>query len=277
MKRILVIGEKSYIAKSFYGFANKRYKIEIITSRNGTWQSVDFSKYDSVLHCAGIAHVSNNPRIEKLYYDINCDLAVAVAKKAKNESVKQFVFLSSILVYGSNKNVINNETIPNPDNFYGASKLKAEQELQELADNNFRLCIVRPPMVYGKGCKGNFFKLVDLAKKTPIFPDYPNKRSMIHVDNLCDFLCSLIDSNKYGFFLPQNQEYINTTELVCYIAECYNRRIYTTKRFNSLIRFLTKHVVVFNKIFGNLYYVKEDNNSDVVDFKISIQKSLSIT
>ena len=271
-----MIGDDSYIGQSFEAFAKGRYDIKMVNSREGAWKSVDFTGYDSVLHCAGIAHVSNDPKMESLYYEVNCDLAVDVAKKAKKENVGQFIFLSSMLVYGSSKSEIDKDTPTVPDNFYGGSKLKAEQELQKLVGDGFKLCIVRPPMVYGKGCKGNFPKLVKLAKKIPIFPNYPNKRSMIYIENLCSFFCRLIDIEDESIFLPQNQEYVNTTELVRYVAKCYGKRRLMTKLFNWLIRLLAKRVSVFEKMFGSLYYVKQGDEGEynVVGFEESVRRSI---
>jgi UDP-glucose 4-epimerase len=183
-------------------------------------------------------------------------------------------------VYGTSVPKIDADTLLNPrqSDFYGGSKLKAEQELQKFVSDNFKLCIIRPPMVYGKGCKGNFPKLVKLARKTPLFPNYPNKRSMIYIDNLCSFICGLIDNESDGIFLPQNSEYVNTTELVRYVRECYGKRLRTTRMFNPIIRFLLKRMSVFNKVFGNLCYVKQGNESEygVVGFEESIIMSKEI-
>jgi len=213
--------------------------------------------------------------MEALYYEVNCDLAVNIANKALKEGVKQFIFLSSILVYGNNKSKISSATTLRPDNFYGSSKLKAEQELKKLANENFKLCIVRSPMVYGKGCKGNFPRLIKLAKITRIFPAYSNRRSMIYIENLCEFFCNLIDSGTEGTFLPQNKEYVNTMELVKIIATYDNKRIVTIKLFNSLIRLFMKRISVFEKLFGDLYYIEQGNEDDynIVAFEESIKRS----
>jgi len=277
MRRVLIVGEKSYIGNSFEMFTRGKYEISKVNSRNEAWRKISFKEYDTILHCVGIAHVSYDPRMKNLYYEVNCNLAAEVAKKAKSEGVKQFIYLSSILIYGNNQTAIEHKTKPSPDNFYGESKLKAEYELQKLSDNDFLVCIIRVPMVYGRGSKGNFKKLVDLAKIVPFFPDYPNKRSMIYIDNLCVFFCDIIDSNMHGIFLPQNNEYTNTTGLICYIAECYNRRIYTTKLFNPLMFFLMKYVSVFRKLFGNLYYIQNNKKNSMLDLYTSIKKSLDVT
>ena len=273
-----MIGDDSYIGQSFEAFAKGRYDIKMVNSRDGAWKSVDFTGYDSVLHCAGIAHVKQTKNMKPLYYEINCDLAVDVAKKAKEENVGHFIFLSTMAVYGTTNPEIDKRTVPNPNkgDFYGDSKLKAEQELQKLVDGDFKLCIVRPPMVYGKGCKGNFPKLMKLAKKAPIFPNYKNRRSMIYIDNLCGFFCKSIDGEGEGVFLPQNEEYVNTTELVRCIAECYGKRMATTRLFNWLIWLLAKRVSVFEKMFGDLYYVGQGNEGEysVLNFKESIKKNL---
>lgn len=274
MKRVLIIGENSYIGKSFKEFAKDRCNIKIISSRNEAWKEVDFTDYDSILHCAGIAHVTHNPKMESLYYKVNCDLAVEVENKAIRENVGQFIFLSSILVYGNSKKPIDDETLTNPNNFYGNSKLKAEQKLQKSADK-IKLCIVRLPMVYGKACKGNFPKLMKLAKVAPIFPDYLNKRSIIYIDNLCELLCGLVDGENEGIFLPHNSEYMNTTEFVKLVAAHNNRRVFTTKLFNPLVRLLMKRISVFDKLFGNLYYAKQGNEDDynIIEFEESINKN----
>jgi UDP-glucose 4-epimerase len=274
MKRVLIIGKNSYIGRSFKDFAENKFNIKIISSRNGEWKNEDFTGYDSILHCAGIAHVTHNPKMESLYYKINCDLPVETAEKAKSEGVRQFIFLSSILVYGSRNSQIDSETLPNPDNFYGGSKLKAEQTLKKLETKDFKLCTVRLPMVYGKGCKGNFPKLLKLAEITPIFPDYQNKRSIIYIDNLCEFLCGLVDGESNGVFLPHNKKYMNTTELVKFIKSHDSKRVIITKLLNPAINLLMKRVSVFEKLFGDLYYAKQgnENNYNIVEFEESVIK-----
>ena len=264
MKKILIVGENSYIGRSFENFAKDKYEINIISSRNGLWRSVDFTGYDSILYCAGIAHVKQKKRMQSLYYKINCDLTVEIFSKTQNSGVKQFIFLSSAAVLTEAKR----------NDFYGGSKLKAEQELQKSVDGGgLNLCIVRPPMVYGKGCKGNFPKLVKLAKIMPVFPDYPNKRSMIYIINLCNFLCGLIDNNSAGIFQPQNKEYINTTELVRLIARSHGKNILTTKLFNPIISLFKNHVNALNKMFGNLTYEKTgyEEEYNIVEFEDSLK------
>jgi len=280
MKKILIIGENSYIGESFAKYANEKYNIKTISSISEAWKDFDFSGYDCVLHCAGIAHVAhkNDDSTKALYKAVNCDLTANVASKAKAEGVRQFIFPSTILVYGNDQTGIDLKTAPNPKDFYSKSKLRAEYKLHKLADDNFKICIIRPPMVYGPGCKGNFPRLVDLAKKTPIFPNYHNSRSMIYIENLCNFFCKLIDYNKDGLFFPQNAEYVCTTKLVKLIAENEGRRMRTTKIFNPLINVSKKRVSTIGKMFDDLTYAKAGNESDynVVTFEESVKRSVGM-
>jgi UDP-glucose 4-epimerase len=214
--------------------------------------------------------------LESLYYKINCDLTVDIAKKAKNENVKQFIFLSTMAIYGNKITEINKNTVPEPDNFYGKSKLKAEKEIQTLKDDNFKLCIVRPPIVYGKGCKGNFPKLVRFAKLTPIFPDYPNKRSMVFIDNLNIHICKMVENVQSGLFFPQDDFYMNITEIIRYVSLLCGKKLITTKFFNPIIIKLVNNSNLFKKIFGDLYYdfYEDDSENELFPFEESIKKSV---
>jgi len=261
MKNILITGANSYIGMSFAKYARGKFNIESINVRDDKWKEFDFSHFDTVLHCAGIAHTA--PKKDVPYMAVNCDLAVNIAKHAKTAGVKQFVFLSSMSVH-------------DPKSPYGASKLAAEQKFQVLASDCFNICILRPPMVYGYGCKGNFPRLVKLATKLPFFANIKNQRSMIYIDNLSEFICQAIAENKTGTHNPQNTEYVNTTELVKLIADLHGRRMPTTKLFNPIIKFLQKKIEPFDKLFGNMTYTKAGDEADynVVDFEDSVQAAV---
>lgn len=279
MKRILITGENSYIGNSFEEWVTDkdRFHVEKISLRENNWKRFDFSKYDVIFHVAGIAHVSSDPKMEEKYYEVNRDLTIDVAKKAKDNGVKQFIFMSSIIVYGDStetNGIITNSTTPNPSNFYGNSKLQAEEGLEKLQSNSFNVVVLRPPMIYGKGSKGNYPKLAKLAQVTPVFPNFPNKRSMLHIDNLCEFIKLMIINNENGLFFPQNKEFVNTSELVQAISKTHKKKIWLISTFNPVIKKLLKFEIV-NKVFGNLvydqylsYYYK---NYQVRNFKESIE------
>lgn len=258
MKKILITGASSYIGNSFIQYIeqleSKDLIIDKISVRNKEWEKHDFTGYDTVLHLAAIVHKRESKENKELYFKVNRDLAVNVARKAKNSGVGQFIFMSTAAVYGSKVSVIKKDTAPNPDTYYGKSKLEAESEIAKLASDGFKVAIVRPPMVYGEGCKGNYERLVKLAKITPVFPDIQNKRSMIHIDNLCEFLNMLIIQEKSGYFHPQDEEYVCTSQMMKRIGEKLGRKIYFTKAFNWCINLLKNRIGIVNKIFGNWYY-----------------------
>lgn len=265
MKRILITGSNSYVGRSLMKWLEKYlelYSVDAISVRDDSWIRSDFSKYDVVFHVAGIAHLKENKKNTHLYYKVNRDLAFEIAKKAKSEGVKQFIFLSSMSVYGIDAGVIDETTPPKPKSNYGKSKLQAEDLIKGLADDTFKVANLRPPMIYGKGCKGNYPRLAKMAKITPFFPNIVNKRSMIYIDNLCEFVRLLIDDCSYGIFFPQNDTYVCTSEMVNMIAEVNGKKIRLTKIINPLLR-VVKNTTV-NKVFGDLVYAKtmSDYKSD---------------
>lgn len=273
MKRILITGKDSYIGTSFENWLLKepdKYKIDTLDMRDEKWSDKDISKYDVVFHVAGIAHIKETKENRHLYSKVNRDLAFETAKKAKSAGVKQFIFLSSVSVYGLHKGIINKETPLNPRNAYGKSKLDAEKLISNLKDDTFKIATVRPPMVYGPGCKGNYPRLAKLALKLPIFPMVDNKRSMIYIDNLSEFVKQLVDEESQGLFYPQNAEYVNTSEMVRLIAEAHGNKIRMTKIFNPIIRLM--NVGVVNKVFGDLIYDHSIvNKANFVSLKESIE------
>lgn len=266
MKRVLITGANSYIGTSFAAYAKAHFAdrlcVDTVDMLDGSWRTYDFSGYDSVFHVAGIAH-SDNGKIsaekEKLYYAVNTDLTVETAKKAKAEGVGQFVFMSSAIVYGESAPIgkpkrITKDTPLSPANCYGDSKVQAEKGLSPLADEAFRVAVLRPPMIYGKGSKGNYPLLAKLARKLPLFPYVENERSMLYIENLCEFVCRLILNGDGGVFWPQNGQYTNTSEMIRAIAAVHGKRVRLVKGFGWALRLLSPVTGLINKAFGNLTY-----------------------
>ncbi len=263
MKKILITGKNSYIGTSVENWLMKepdKYEVDTISLRSDSWENKDFSEYDVVFHVAGIAHIKEKSDNQDLYYKVNRDLAYETAKKAKEEGVGQFIFLSTMSVYGLENGVIDENTPLNPKSNYGKSKLQAEELIKPLEDDNFKVTILRPPMVYGKGCKGNYPKLVKLAKITPVFPDINNKRSMIYINNLSELIRLIIENEESGLFLPQNAEYVKTSDLVRLISEQHGKKVITIKLFNPLLKII-RHKVI-SKVFGSLYYCQSISKLD---------------
>lgn len=275
-RKVLITGAGSYIGESFTKYAKMHYPDNLVTDaidmRDGSWREKDFSEYDIVYHVAGIAHAdvsSVSDEIKEMYYAVNTDLALETAEKAKRDGVKEFVFMSSMIVYGESapygkKKVIDECTVPMPVNFYGDSKLQADVSVRALADEKFKVAVLRPPMIYGKGSKGNYPTLAKLAKKLPVFPNVNNERSMLYIENLCEFLCQLflVDiasfDSKGNVFLPQNAEYTRTSDMVGLIAAVTGHSIVKTGLLNPAVMLAGKMPgkvsKLVNKAFGNICY-----------------------
>ena len=261
MKRILITGANSYIGDSFVKYLERwpeEYRADVLDMQNETWETADFSAYDAVFHVAGIAHIKETAENAHLYYEVNRDLAAAVAEKAKAEGVNQFVFLSSMSVYGIEEGEITGQTPLTPKSNYGKSKLEAEEQLDALRDESFSIVVLRPPMVYGEGCKGNYQTLVKLAKLLPVFPAYENRRSMIHIDNLVSFVKNVMDSGADGLFLPQDEEYVCTSKMVQEIGRGMGKKICLLKILNPAVAVAKRCTTMGKKAFGDLVYVKEE-------------------
>ena len=269
MKKILITGANSYIGMSFEKYINNNFSNEYIVDTidmiDGSWREKSFSGYDVVYHVAGIAH-SDSGKIseekEKLYRKVNTDLAIETAKKAKHDGVKQFIFMSSAIVYGDSapigkKKVITKETQPAPANCYGDSKLQAEYGIQKLQDANFKVCILRPPMIFGPGCKGNYPILSKFAKKLPFFPYVKNERSMLYIGNLVEFIRLMIKNEESGIYWPQNDVYSNTSLVVKQIALANGKKIVLVRGVAWLLKLLSIVLSIVNKAFGNLSYTME--------------------
>lgn len=277
MKRILITGKNSYIGNACEEWLNhwaESFQIDKISVRDDSWKKQSWKDYDVIIHVAGIAHNSSKSELESLYFKINSELTYEIGQKAKNDGVTHFINLSSIIVFGTQNEEINTNTKPNPDNFYGESKLKGENLLNKLRDESFRITHIRPPMVYGKNSKGNFPLLAKMAKMTPIFPDFKNKRSMIYIKNLTELIKQVIEGEITGYVHPQNSQYIKTSDLVKCISEKTGSKVLLVTIANPLIKFFL-NVNIVKKIFGDLYYSTDLNdrniNYQIYDLESSIQ------
>lgn len=297
-KRVLVTGTSGYLGTSFQQYIEKKngnmpqdlWHVTFVSMRNENWREMDLSEYDVILHAAGIVHRKEEPDMEQLYFDVNCKLTKELAEKAKadmqaaEETIgtkrsMQFVFLSTMSVYGIVTGRIDADTRPAPTNFYGKSKLAAEEALQELASENFIVTIVRPPMIYGRECTGNYHLLEKLAVKIPLFPKTGNERSMLYIDNLSEFLCLVMEKEVSGVFCPQNAEYVNTSEMVACIRKSYGKSGVTVPGFGWILNIFAGKISLFAKVFGTLTYDRNMSvyetvgNYQIVDFEESIHGS----
>ena len=261
MKRVLITGAGSYIGTKVEEWLKRSpelFEVDAVDTLNDNWKKADFSKYDVVYNVAGIAHVKAKKGEGPLYYAVNRDMVIEIAKAAKAAGVKQFIHMSSMIVYKEVKTLkgkkIDANTQPAPNGFYGDSKLQGELGIRELEGDTYKVCIMRPPMIYGPGCRGNFPKLVWLATKTPVFPAWHNKRSMLYIDNLCEFVKQAILHDTRGIVFPQNAEYADTCEIIRYYAKKYGKRVWITKLFNPLIWLTGNFMRPVGKMFSDSTY-----------------------
>lgn len=287
MKNILITGGGSYIGTSFAEYLSKwpeKYHVDTVDMIDGSWRNKSFSGYDVVYHVAGIAH-SDSGKIsaekEKLYRSVNTDLAVETANKAKREGVKQFIFMASAIIYGDSapigkSKLITRDTKPSPTNCYGDSKLQAEKGILPLSSESFKVVVLRPPMIYGKGCKGNFPVLEKMVTRLSIFPKVKNQRSMLYIGNFVEFVKLMVDNNESGIFWPQNSEYSNTSELVVLIAQAKGKKIWLIPGCTCLLKIASHFTGFVNKAFGNLTYDKAIGDYQENYNRYNLEKSISI-
>lgn len=283
----MLVGVGGYIGGKFTEYINKNYpdwKIDAVDSMNGIWKGADFHGYDAVYNVSGLAHANARQGSEELYYAVNGQLPIDVAKKAKEEGVPLFVQMSSQIVYGDMSNVgeeklITAETIPSEPTVYGKSKMMAERGLLELVDDTFQVAIMRPPLIYSEFARDNFPRLVNFAKKMPIFPKLENKQSMVYVDNLCELVKLVIENCKGGIYYPQQECYIETSKIVADIAKAVGNKMWQTRIFNPLLKILSKseRLGFIHKAFGSIAYdMSLSNHFDgkyrVVSYEESIRR-----
>lgn len=265
MKRILITGAGSYIGlhvKAWMEQWPEAYQVEMLSLRADDWRERSFQGFDAVLHAAGIVHEpksKDDPSQAERYDRVNHRLAVEVAEKAKADGVGQFLFLSSESVYGLTAPLgkvvtITRDTPIRPVDHYGISKAKAEEDLGALGDEHFKVAILRPPMIYGKGCKGNYQTMAKLAKKLPVFPLVENQRSMLYIDNLAEFIRLLVEDGAEGTFCPQNAEYVSTSDMVNRIAQANGRKIRMVPGLTWALKLLSPATGMVDKAFGSLRY-----------------------
>ena len=239
---LLITGSSGFVGSYFIKNYSSNYDIKTFSFRKDNIDTLDCSNIDVVFHLSALVHQMGGASKEE-YEKVNVTQTLELAKKAKESGVKHFVFMSTVKVYGEETNKKYTESsICNPEDEYGKSKLKAEQELLGLSDEGlgFRVSIIRTPIVYGYGVKANIKNLVTLVNKIPILPfaKIENKRSMVYIGNLCHLVDEVITQKKSGIFLASDDEPLSTTRLIELIANGLGKKVYLIKVpfFESLLK-----------------------------------------
>ena len=255
MKRVRITGAHGTIGtalKERLMRSPDRFDAETFSVRTFSADTADFRGVDAIVHAAAVVHRKEEAGSAPLYDAVNRDLTLAIAREAKRQGVRQFVFLSSISVYGMETGVITPETVPAPKTCYGRSKLEAERLIAPLADESFAVTVVRPPMVFGKGAKGNYLRLERLTKRLPFVPAFENRRSMVSIDTLCEALQSYLEDPKSGVCFPQEPQPVCTADLIARIMKEQGRTVRSTRLLNPAIRLLRLCTHSGKKAFGDL-------------------------
>lgn len=284
MKRILVLGKNGYVSNCFQTYMKQfeDYSVVAISVRDNSWEKIDFSIYDSIFNTVGLAHNDARKGTDEEFINLNVNLPVKLASKAKLDGCKQFIHMSSMIVYGDMSELgsnekINEKTVPNPSGIYGKSKLAGEEGLKSLVDDRFHVAIIRSPLIYSENAVDNFLKLTDYAVKHVIFPNIENSRSMIYSDNLCELVKLIVDNNGNSIYYPQQDKYICTSKLVKDVAKKAGHTMILVKIFNPILYLTSKKIMFIRKVFGNLAYDQEisncfDGQYRVVDYNESVMR-----
>jgi UDP-glucose 4-epimerase len=274
--KILITGKNSYIGNSFFEWVKEHeptFEVNQVSLRNVNLSDLSFKGYDVIFHVAGIAHITSSKKLIPEYFRVNRDLAIEVAKKAKEEGVKQFIFTSSMAIYGDDFPIgfikpidIN---LPKPTNVYGQSKLEADLEIQKLNDTFFKTVILRIPMVYGKEAKGNFLKLFSFANSNALNPQIINKRSVLNINNLSEIIRVLIQQSKSGIYYPQDKEHFTTSNFIKKVRDYSGKKTINISFLNSMIKLLSIAFKNLNKIYGNKYYDSSFSIYDEINYQVS--------
>jgi len=251
--KILVTGGTGYLGRSFISACRERYEFQKFSLQTDTLEDLRLNQIDTVLHCAALVHQKKKIPYET-YYQTNVCYTLNLAKKAKANGVKHFIFVSSIAVYGANHVLVSEDTMCEPTTHYARTKREAEVELLKLGDKDFTISIVRPPLVYGAGAPGNMATLMRLVKNMRVLPlaGIKNKRTFVYIDNLIHMIDMVIQKRKVGIFLAADDDSISTTRLIKLIAKIQGKKtlLVNLPLFETLLKLILPNVC--ESIFGSL-------------------------
>jgi nucleoside-diphosphate-sugar epimerase len=233
LAKVLCLGHTVY-GSSRRSDAEMPAGVHKITWDHSSDIQVNLPPFDTVVHLAARAHIMRDAARDPLsaFRAANVDQTLSLARLAVNHGAKRFVFVSSIKVNGESTlpgQPFSDNSLPSPEDPYAISKWEAEQSLLQIGrEHGMEIVIIRPPLVYGPGVKGNFASMIRwLRRGIPLpFGSIDNKRSLIALENLIDFIALCADSEKSPnaanqIFLLSDGEDVSTTELLQKISMAY--------------------------------------------------------
>ncbi len=279
MNRVLIVGAGSFVGESVENWLiNKcsgKYSVDTVDAIADAWKVADFTQYDVVYQVAGVAHVAKEtPEMKDLFFKVNAEMSAQIAACAKSAGVKQYIFMSTKGVYPAFVPLIDENTPTNPQKLYGQSKLAGEEKLNLLRDDRFKVAILRCPAVYGGKAPGSFHKLLTKISTMKVFPAYRNKRSMIYIDNLCEFVNLVIERELDGILVPQDAEYMSTSDIVRIAAKSKGKNIYFLRLPSLLMPLLVKLSYKFRKPFGNTVFKQNFSVNDREYYVVSQEDAI---
>lgn len=256
LKNIVLTGSTGFVGSYFLEHQGNLNIVEADLIANKP-EDISLKGIDVVVHLAALVHQMKGAPVEQ-YFKINRDLAYEMARHAKSKGIKQFIFLSTVKVYGeyTSEGILWDEDfICKPIDAYGKSKMEAEKLLMGLQDDEFNVVIIRCPLVYGEGVKGNMLRLIKMIDRLPVLPfkNIQNKRSMVYVGNLVAMVKKAIDLNASGIFLAKDNRDLSINDWVTGIARHLGESI-RLFRVPSIILMLIKRLKpgLYNRLFGSL-------------------------
>ncbi|QEZ90023.1 UDP-glucose 4-epimerase [Aliarcobacter cibarius] len=252
--KLLITGSSGFVGSYFTNKYRNKYEIKTFSFLKDDINTLDCNDVNVVFHLSALVHQMGGASADE-YERVNVIQTLELANKAKLNGVKHFVFMSTIKVYGEetlSRYCENTKCVPEDD--YGKSKLKAEKLLLELESENFKVSIIRTPIVYGYGVKANIKNLVNLLNKISVLPfgNIQNKRSMVYIGNLCHMIDEIIIQQKSGIFLASDDEPLSTSRLIELIAKNLDKKIYLIKIpfFESLLKLVKPSF--HKRLYGSL-------------------------
>lgn len=273
---ILIIGKNSYIGNHIDEWLSRYgHKVAQLDVLSEDWKNYDYSSFDAIVHVAGIVHRPDCKDWE-LYKRVNTDMPVKIATMAKEQGVKQYIYFSTMGVYQANKKLgasVVDETTPllsNSSSFYGMSKLMAEEALTKLQEEGFSVAFVRPPSVYGKGCKGGYITgFKKIAQMLPVIPRaYENAcQSFIYIDNLSECVRLIVENHLGGVFCPQDDEIPNANRLLEVICKGIGKT-YRSSRLLGICLQLLNFIPLVKKAYGGIEYSRTLSDIPELDYVV---------